>query len=234
MDTAPIATPTENDPTTPQDERRAATLDHLRAAGVVGVVRTRTVDQARAAAHALIAGGLTVVEITLTVPAATALINELSAAYTQHEKILIGAGTVLTMEDAQAALAGGARFLVSPVAPPSLAEEARRRGAAVILGGLTPTEVVTALGLGADMVKVFPVASLGGPRYIRTLLGPFPDLPLMVSGGTTLADLAEYRMLGVQTVALADALLPPDLVNRGDWEGVTALARQAVELMRRP
>jgi 2-dehydro-3-deoxyphosphogluconate aldolase/(4S)-4-hydroxy-2-oxoglutarate aldolase len=138
------------------------------------------------------------------------------------------------MDDAQAALAGGARFLVSPVAPPGPAEEAQRRGVPMILGGLTPSEIVTALGMGADMVKVWPVASLGGPRYIRMLLGPFPTLPLMVSGGTTLGDLAEYQALGVQTVALGDALLPRDLVNRGDWKEVSALARQAVELTRQP
>lgn len=231
MDIATTDAKTEN--ASAADERRTATLARLRAACVVGVVRTRTAEQARAAAHALIAGGVTVVEITLTVPAATALINELSAVYSKHEGILIGAGTVLTVDDARDALAGGARFLVSPVAPPGLAEEAHRRGAPMILGGLTPTEIVTALGMGADLVKVWPVTSLGGPRYIRTLLGPFPDLPLLVSGGTTLADLAAYQALGVQLVAFTDALLPPELVSRGEWEGVSALARQAVELTQR-
>jgi len=226
-----LSSRTDNSPLTPQEEARAATLKYLRDACVVGVVRTRTIEQARSAANALMEGGVSAIEITLTIPAATALVAELAAGIGRQEKIVIGAGTVLTTEDAQAALAAGAEFLVSPVAPPGLAELAHQRGVPMVLGGLTPTEILTALGLGADMVKVYPVASLGGPPYIRMLQGPFPGLPLMVSGGTILGDLVTYRALGVQTVAFTDALLPRDLVEQGKWNEITGLARQAMQLL---
>ena len=223
------------DPATPPaegDDPRAAILRHLCAAYAVAVVRTRTIEQARAAAHALIAGGLTTIEITMTVPDAPSLIGELVRDYQEHTQILIGAGPILTPADASAAIDGGARFLVSPVAPPGLVEQAHAAHVPMVLGGLTPTEIVTALGLGADMVKVFPVGVVGGPAYLQAILGPFPDLPLMASGGPRLADLPAYRRLGVQTVALTTAILPPDLVARGDWEAITRLARDAAAALR--
>jgi 2-dehydro-3-deoxyphosphogluconate aldolase/(4S)-4-hydroxy-2-oxoglutarate aldolase len=213
-------------------DARAAILAQLRAACAVAVVRTRTLEHARAAAHALIAGGLTTVEITMTVPDAPRLIRELAGDYAEHAAILIGAGTILTSEDARAALDARARFLVSPVAPPDLAEQAHAAHVPMVLGGLTPTEIVTALGLGADMVKVFPVGVVGGPAYLQAILGPFPNLPLMASGGPRLADIAAYRRLGVQTIAFTTALLPPELVERGDWVGITRLAREAAEALQ--
>jgi 2-dehydro-3-deoxyphosphogluconate aldolase/(4S)-4-hydroxy-2-oxoglutarate aldolase len=220
------------DPTADGDTPRAAILAQLRAAYAIAVVRTPTLEQARAAAHALIAGGLTTIEITMTVPDAPQLIRELVKDYQEHQPLLIGAGTILTPADARAALDAGARFLVSPVAPPGLAELAHAAHVPMVLGGLTPTEIVTALGLGADMVKVFPVGVVGGPAYLQAILGPFPDLPLMASGGPRLADLAAYRRLGVQTLAFTTALLPPDRVERGDWDGITELAREAAAALR--
>ncbi len=214
------------------DKPLAAILTQLRAACGIAVIRTRSLEQAKAAAHALIAGGMTSIEITMTVPDAPKLIETLSDDYRQHPAILIGAGTILTQRDAVAALDAGARFLVSPVAPPGLVERAHSGHVPMVLGGLTPTELVTALGLGADMVKVFPAGLVGGPDYLRAILGPFPDLPLMASGGPKLADIAAYRSLGVQTIAFTTALLPPDLVADGDWKGITALAREAVAALQ--
>ncbi len=220
------------DPAPDDDKALAAILTQLRAACGIAVIRTRSLEQATAAAHALIAGGMTSIEITMTVPDAPKLIRTLTDAYHQHSAILIGAGTIHTPRDAIAALDAGARFLVSPVAPPGLVEQAHSGHVPMVLGGLTPTELVTALGLGADMVKVFPAGLVGGPDYLRAILGPFPDLPLMASGGPKLADIEAYRRLGVQTIAFTTALLPPDLVADGDWEGITALAREAVTALQ--
>jgi 2-dehydro-3-deoxyphosphogluconate aldolase/(4S)-4-hydroxy-2-oxoglutarate aldolase len=233
MDTLTTAPPTDtmseskDDP----DQQRAAIMAALCKACIMAVVRTRTLEHARAAAHALIAGGITVVEIPLTVPGATALICELVEAYDKHLEILIGAGTVLTPDDARATLEAGARFLVAPVAPPTLADQAHAGGVPAILGALTPTEIVTALGLGADLVKIFPVGVIGGPAYIRAILGPFPDVPLLASAGGRMADLPAYRALGVKVVSFGEALLPPELVAKGDWKAITGLAKEAVKML---
>ena len=215
-------------PATGPDAERAAILAAMHAAYLVAVIRTPTVEAARDAAQAVIAGGITVVEITLTVPGATAVISELTGTLHRDSALLVGAGTVLTPDDARAALDCGARFLVSPIAPPDLAEIAHAAGVPMILGALTPTEVVTAVGQGADLVKIFPVGPLGGPDYIRLLLGPFPTLPLLATGGTRLTDLPAYRELGVRAVSFTNALTPPELVEKRRWGDITSLARQAV------
>jgi 2-dehydro-3-deoxyphosphogluconate aldolase/(4S)-4-hydroxy-2-oxoglutarate aldolase len=210
---------------------RLDALATLRLARVVGVVRVDTVEAARAAAAAFIRGGLGCVEITLTTPGALELITELADRHRSDPGVLIGAGTVLTPAQAQAACAAGARFLVAPVAP-DLAPVAREYGAATVLGALTPTEIVAALEKGADLVKVFPVSAVGGVAYFRDILAPLRDLPLWAAGGTTVADTPAYLAAGVQVVGLAESILPVAAVRAGDWAAVEGLARQAVDAAR--
>gem|GEM_PF-139188 len=206
---------------------RAAALEHLRRARVVGVVRVDTAAAAQEAALAFIRGGLGCVEITLTTPGAPALIQMLADRFRDDPTVLVGAGTVLTPDQARAALDAGARFLVAPVAP-DIAPVARAYGAATILGALTPTEILAALAQGSDLVKVFPVSAVGGVAYFRDILAPLAGLPLWAAGGTTVADVGAYLAAGVQVVGLAAAVLPAAAVRAGDWAAVESLARTAV------
>ncbi|MGN6360637.1 MAG: bifunctional 4-hydroxy-2-oxoglutarate aldolase/2-dehydro-3-deoxy-phosphogluconate aldolase [Thermomicrobiales bacterium] len=209
------------------DAGRAAVLEQLRRARVVGVVRVDSAEAARQAAQALIRGGLGCVEITLTVPDAARVITDLAGRYREDPDVLIGAGTVLTPDQARMALDAGARFVVAPVAP-DLVPVAREYGAATILGALTPTEIVAARAQGADLVKVYPVNAMGGAQYIADIRAPLPDLPLWAAGGTAVADVGAYLRAGAQVVGLAGSVLPPVAVRAGDWAAVEALARQAV------
>jgi 2-dehydro-3-deoxyphosphogluconate aldolase/(4S)-4-hydroxy-2-oxoglutarate aldolase len=215
-----------------EDAARSAAVAHLRAARVVGVVRLDDAAAARQAATALIRGGMGCVEMTMTTPDAARIIGELADRYRDDPTVLIGAGTVLTADQARAALDAGARFVVAPVAP-DLAPVARAYGAATILGALTPTEIVAALAQGSDLVKVFPVRAMGGPSYFQDILAPLRGLPLWAAGGTTVADLGAYFAAGVQVVGLAGAaLLPPAAVRAGDWASVEEIARGAVAAAR--
>ncbi|MGI8586786.1 MAG: bifunctional 4-hydroxy-2-oxoglutarate aldolase/2-dehydro-3-deoxy-phosphogluconate aldolase [Chloroflexia bacterium] len=209
-----------------EEAMRAAALAHLRSVRVVGVVRVDDAGAARQAAQAFIRGGLGCVEITLTTPEATAIITELADRYRDDPSVLIGAGTVLTRDQARAALDAGARFLVAPVAP-DIAPVARDYGAATILGALTPTEILAALDKGSDIVKVFPVSAVGGPGYFNDIFGPLAGLPLWAAGGTTIAAVGDYLRAGVQVVGLAGSVLPAAAVRAGDWAAVEELARRA-------
>ncbi|HEX2941276.1 MAG TPA: 2-dehydro-3-deoxyphosphogluconate aldolase, partial [Rhodopila sp.] len=138
-------------------------IDRLRTARVVPVVRTRSADSAAAAVQWLREAGISIFEITLTVPGAIDLIRTLA----REPDLLIGAGTVPDAASARACLDAGARFIVSPWVDPALAEPCRNAGATLMLGALTPTEVRAALAAGADVVKIFPASSAGGPAHIK-------------------------------------------------------------------
>jgi 2-dehydro-3-deoxyphosphogluconate aldolase / (4S)-4-hydroxy-2-oxoglutarate aldolase len=209
------------------DAGRAAVVEQLRRARVVGVVRVDSAEAARLAAQALIRGGMGCVEITLTTPDAPRVITDLVDRYREDPDVLVGAGTVLTPDQARIALDAGARFVVAPIAP-DLAPVVREYGAATILGALTPTEIVAARGKGADLVKVYPVSAMGGAQYFADILAPLPGLPLWAAGGTTVADVGAYLRAGAQVVGLAGSVVPPVAVRTGDWAAIEALARQVV------
>ncbi len=154
------------------------TVSKLRGVGIIPIIRATSADAVVPVAEALLHAGLPVVEITLTVP------NAIDA-------ILVGAGTVTDAEMCKSAAQAGAEFIVTPCLVPAVIEAAQRAGVAVLPGALTPGEVFEARRLGGDMVKVFPVQSVGGAAYLRALRGPFPDIPLVPTGGVTLENLAE-------------------------------------------
>ncbi|MET8521985.1 bifunctional 4-hydroxy-2-oxoglutarate aldolase/2-dehydro-3-deoxy-phosphogluconate aldolase [Nocardioides sp. NBC_00163] len=188
------------------------------------VVRASRLDDPVALCHALAAGGIRTVELTYTTPGLTDLVAQVSAR--ADDDIVIGAGTVLTADQARAALAAGARFLVTPGLPPEAAEivaEGHAAGAAVVLGALTPTEVLTATSLGADAVKIFPARAVG-PRYFSDLRGPFPEVALIPSGGVDEDNAAEFLRAGAIAVTAGTSVVQPADVDEARWEQITTNA----------
>ena len=198
-------------------------IETLRADQALVVVRASRLDDPVALCHALAAGGIRTVELTYTTPGLTDLISQVSA---RAEGIVIGAGTVVNAEQARAALAAGARFLVTPGLPPEAAEivaEGHAAGAAVVLGALTPTEVLTATALGADAVKIFPARAVG-PRYFSDLRGPFPEVALIPSGGVDEDNAAEFLRAGAVAVTAGTSVVQPADVDEARWEQITTNA----------
>lgn len=199
-----------------------STLSRLAETGVVAVLRAPTAEAALRAVDALVAGGVTGIEITYSTPDASSVIAEVARRH--GETVLLGAGTVTTADQAQRAVAAGAVFLVSPGTTPALAQAMRATGASCLFGALTPTEVMAAVDLGADAVKIFP-ASLGGPAYLRSLLGPFPAAVLVPTGGVNAANLAEWLAAGAIAVGAGSELCHPGAMTAGRFEVIEQAAR---------
>lgn len=203
---------------------RAANLSLLKEARVIGLIRCKRADEAVALGRAYFKAGMTAVEVSFTTPDAEAVIEMLAG----DDCGIVGAGTVLQPQQAMGALAAGARFLVAPAQPKHLVPYARDAGAVSILGGLTPNEIVSAMELGADFVKIFPVRAVGGPTYIRDIMAPLPDLPVLVSGGVDAGNYRQYLEAGASLALLGSALVPQELMDAKDWDGIAAHVRQAV------
>ncbi|MFT4219658.1 MAG: bifunctional 4-hydroxy-2-oxoglutarate aldolase/2-dehydro-3-deoxy-phosphogluconate aldolase [Microbacterium sp.] len=189
-----------------------STLDAARAAGVLAVLRAPNAASALDAIAALVRGGVTGIEVTYSTPDAADVIAE---ALRRHPDAYVGAGTVTTPAQAREAADAGAAFLVSPGTTAQVAEAMRATGAVSMTGALTPSEVMAATALGVDVVKVFP-ASLGGPAYLKALRGPFPDIPLMPTGGVTPRNLAEWFAAGAIAVGAGGDLVPGAALAAGD------------------
>lgn len=196
-------------------------LTRARAAGVLAVLRAPSPELALEAAEAIIRGGIPGVEVTYSTPDAPAVIRELIARH--GERTYVGAGTVTTPEQADAAADAGAEFLVSPGTLPDLTRAMLDTGRVVMTGALTPTEVMSALSLGVDVVKVFP-ASLGGPAYLKALRGPFPDAPLMPTGGVTPENLADWFAAGAVAAGAGGDLANGTAIAASDWADLEARA----------
>jgi 2-dehydro-3-deoxyphosphogluconate aldolase / (4S)-4-hydroxy-2-oxoglutarate aldolase len=196
-------------------------LEQLRAARVVPVVRTRSAAHAETAVDWLRAAGIRIFEITMTIPGAVALIGRLAA----DPALLIGAGTVPDAATAQSCLDAGARFLVAPWVDPALAAPCRRAGALLMLGALTPTEVRAALAAGADVVKVFPASSVGGPGHIKALASVFPGVAFCPTGGVERGNVAAYLAAGAAFVGMGGALVEEARIAAGDRAAIEAAAR---------
>lgn len=172
----------------------------------------------------LIDAGIGFIEVALTVPDATRAIRRLADAGVGR----VGAGTVTSAEDVEALIEAGAGFLVSPTCRVEIAERSQTLGVACILGALTPSEVLNAWEAGADQVKVFPVGRVGGPGYLEDLAGPFPQIPVMASGGIGIDDLPGYHGGNVASVALGALMARPSSVLARDWNAVTAQAKRVL------
>jgi len=190
--------------------------------GVVPVVRTRSAEDGRRAVEALRAGGITVFEITLTVPNAFDLIRAISREHSNQ--VLIGAGTVLSPEDAKRSVDAGAEFVVSPGFDPAIVTAVRELERAVMPGALTPTEVLGAWNAGADVVKVFPCSALGGASYLQALRGPFPHIKLMPTGGVDASTAAAYIRAGACALGVGGKLVDQSALDAGRDDLLTARA----------
>ena len=196
-------------------------LERLRAARVVPVVRTPDAALAATGVAWLREAGMTVFEITLTIPGAVELIRALAA----DPALLVGAGTVADAASAAACLAAGARFIVSPWVDPTLAAPCRASGAAFLPGALTPTEVRAALAAGADAVKIFPASSVGGPAHLAALRSVFPGVAFCPTGGVGPGDVPAYLAAGAAFVGMGGALVDAKRIAAGDKGAIMAEGR---------
>jgi 2-dehydro-3-deoxyphosphogluconate aldolase/(4S)-4-hydroxy-2-oxoglutarate aldolase len=199
-------------------------------AAIVAVLRAPTAEAALSAVDALVAGGVTAIEITYSTPEPADVIREIARRH--GTAVYLGAGTITKPEQAAEVADAGAQFLVSPGSVPDVAGEMLATGRVTMLGALTPTEVMVAQRLGADVVKVFP-ASLGGPAFLRALRGPFPDLKFMPTGGVNPGNLAEWFAAGAVAVGAGSELLSSAAMAAADWGGVTESARAFVAALER-
>jgi 2-dehydro-3-deoxyphosphogluconate aldolase / (4S)-4-hydroxy-2-oxoglutarate aldolase len=179
----------------------------LRRSPIVGVVRTASRQEAAAQARTLAAAGVELVEITFTVPGASGLLRELLASRGAEGPPWFGMGTATTGPRAREAVAAGAEFLVTPNVNPDVAREARQAGLFLVLGALTPTEIVAASELGADLVKVYPLPPVGGPAYLATIRGPLSDVPMLAAGGFDVEEIPAYARAGAVAFGIGAPLL---------------------------
>ena len=206
-------------------------LDRIAATGIVPVVRAPSADLAVQAIDAIRAGGIDVIELTMTVPGAVPLIRELTTRF--GDAVVVGAGTVLDVETARACLMSGAAFVVSPVLDVAMVECCRALGVPVIPGALTPTEIVRAARAAGDVVKVFPCGALGGPAYLRSLLAPLPNLKLIPTGGVSLKNAGEFFQAGAFAIGVGADLVDIGKIRDGQAGDVTLAARAYVDEVAR-
>ena len=199
----------------------------LRGVRVVPVIRTTLARHAETAVTWLREAGLSVFEITMTVPDAPALIRDLAS----EPDLIVGAGTVADRATADACLAAGARFLVAPWVDATLAAPCRAAGAALMLGAVTPTEVRSALKAGADVVKVFPASSVGGPAHIRALRSVLPDVPFCPTGGVDPGNAAAYLAAGAAFVGMGGALVDENRIAACDRAAIQEAAARVRALV---
>jgi 2-dehydro-3-deoxyphosphogluconate aldolase/(4S)-4-hydroxy-2-oxoglutarate aldolase len=198
-------------------------LAELTARRALCIIRAPEIPDPAGLARSLVEAGLPMVEFAMTTPGAPALMARASTV----DGLLLGAGTVLTAQDARDAISAGARFLLTPGLRPEVAAEAIRQRVPVIMGAMTPTEVAAALDLGATAVKVFPAARLG-PAYFRDLHGPYPDAPLVATGGLTTTSAAEYLAAGALAVTAGSGVVDPALAVGSRFAEISQRAKEFV------
>lgn len=197
--------------------------------GIMPVIRASTAEKAFTAVDALRNGGISVVEVTLTVPGAEQVIKALRKQF--NSALLVGAGTVLNVESAKRCLDAGAQFIVSPGFNAATVDFAKTRDILVIPGALTPTEIVAAWESGADMIKVFPCNAVGGPAYIKSLKAPLPQIPLVPTGGVNLQTAADFIKAGSEALGIGGELVVASALDSGKPEMITGLAKQFMEIV---
>lgn len=197
--------------------------------GLIPVLRAKSARQAHAVVQAMLAGGVTVVEVTMTVPGAIDLLKELKQEY--GDKLLLGSGTVTTAAQAEATIAAGAEFVVSPSLHPEVIAATKAAGKLSVPGSLTPTEVITAWNAGADYVKIFPCSAMGGASYLKALLAPFPHLKLIPTGGVTLQTAESFLKAGARALGVGGDLVNLAAIEAGTPETITEAARAYLDVL---
>jgi 2-dehydro-3-deoxyphosphogluconate aldolase / (4S)-4-hydroxy-2-oxoglutarate aldolase len=207
---------------------RAETVSRIIESGIIPVIRASSKEEALAVIDAIVAGGITTIEITMTVPGAVELIRTVSAG---RDDLLIGAGSVLDPETARECIAAGAQFIVSPATNFDTILYCNESEIVVMPGALTPTEVVNAWDAGADFVKVFPADSVGGAKYLRSLKAPLPQIKLIPTGGVSQSTVADFIKAGAEAVGVGADLVDLKAVREGRAFDVTTAAKQYLAIV---
>jgi 2-dehydro-3-deoxyphosphogluconate aldolase/(4S)-4-hydroxy-2-oxoglutarate aldolase len=205
------------------------TAEVLERVGLIPVLRARNAKQAHAVVQAMLAGGVTVVEVTMTVPGAVDLLAELKSEYAG--RLLLGSGTVTTGAQAEATIEAGAEFVVSPSFHPDVIAVTKANKKLSIPGALTPTEVITAWNAGADYVKIFPCSAMGGASYLNSLLAPFPHLKLIPTGGVTHHTAASFLEAGARALGVGSDLVNLAAIDQGKPEVISEAARAYLKII---
>ena len=209
---------------------REETKKTLEQAVLIPVLRAGSIQTGHALVDAMMAGGVTVVEVTMTVPNALTLLRELKQRH--GDRLLLGSGTVTDAAQAEATIDAGAEFVVSPSLHLDVIAKTKELGKISIPGALTPTEVITAWRAGADYVKIFPCSAMGGASYLKSLLAPFPELKLIPTGGVTLQTAADFLKAGARALGVGTDLVNTPAIAEGKPEIITNAARAYLEVIR--
>lgn len=201
----------------------------LEKTALIPVLRARSAQEAHALVDAMVAGGVEVLEVTMTVPGAVEILKELKQAY--GERVLLGSGTVTTVAECEATIAAGAEFVVSPSLHLEVIETTKKAGKVSIPGALTPTEVITAWRAGAAYVKVFPCSAMGGATYLKALKAPFPQIRLIPTGGVTLTTAADFLHAGASALGVGTDLVNPVAIAKGEPQTITETARRYLQVI---
>ena len=204
-------------------------LSFMTETGIVPVVRTTSAESAIRAIEAIYQGGIRAAEITMTVPGAIRALEKVADQF--GDKIVLGAGTVLDPETARACMLAGAEFFVTPSLRLSTIEVAKRYSKVICPGALTPTEVITAWEAGADIVKIFPAGNVGGPKYIKALKGPFPQVEMIPTGGVNLETAGEFLKAGACAVAVGGELVDAKSIKENRYDVIEQRAKQYLEVV---
>jgi 2-dehydro-3-deoxyphosphogluconate aldolase/(4S)-4-hydroxy-2-oxoglutarate aldolase len=197
--------------------------------GIIPAVRLSSAEDARFAAEAIYSSGIGIVEVTMTVPGAVAVISQLAK---QNSALIVGAGTVLDVETAQQCLDAGVAFLTTPGLDLEIVNFAVKHGTVVFPGAMTPGEIMAASKAGADFVKIFPCAQLGGPSYIRALKAPFPKVALIASGGVNQENASDFIRAGAVALGIGRDLIHPDAIKRREDGWIRELSRRYLSMVK--
>ncbi len=198
--------------------------------GLIPVIRASSSTEAIAIAKAIEAAGVSIVEVTMTVPRALHVIEKITDYF--GDKVLVGAGTVLDSETTRSAMLSGAEFIVSPILERSVIEICKRYSKTVIPGAMTPTEVLTAWEAGADLVKIFPCDSLGGAKYLKALKGPLPQVLLIPTGGVKLELVGDFISAGASALGVGSELINKEAVASENFGYISSTARKFLQAIR--
>ncbi len=203
---------------------QARFIQNLKRHQLMVAIRTESTEDAYQAAMACVEGGIRFIEITFSVPGADEVIGRMSG----DERVVVGAGTVLTKDDARKALKAGASYLVSPAFDEEVVKFAKKEGVISIPGACTPTEIYRAYKAGGDVIKLFPFVELGGLAFLKAIRGPLPLVPYMLCGGATLENISAYLDANAAAILIGAAIIRRDLVAAKDWGSIAGLARSFV------
>jgi 2-dehydro-3-deoxyphosphogluconate aldolase / (4S)-4-hydroxy-2-oxoglutarate aldolase len=209
---------------------KAEVLRKIIEIGIIPVVRAQSADEAMRAVEAIKEGGVPVLEITMTVPGAIRVIEEVARRF--QSDAIVGAGTVLDSETARACILAGAQFVVAPALDLGTIACCRRYSVAVVPGAITPSEVLAAWTAGADLVKIFPASAMGGASYIKNLKAPLPHIDLVPTGGVSLKTAADFIKAGATALGVGTDLVDTNALREGNLQLITQRARQFVEIVK--